>query len=231
MALAARHTQAQGPSPSIGQDMDLGTEAAPAAAEGGLRLLLFGRARRAHVRARPYCPAAWWTDPDRPAGRPVGAARRPSCTTPHNGNRPSSTSRMRPATGTKARPSVPSSAALPRRDGNALHRLRVYRNRPRDRRLGANCWLRGGPSPSRNCFLPSWAPCAPVPASPCRLQIRKTFAARRTTPWRKRESLPVSAHHISWMSTTCSARTAPLHRRPHPLQAPAGQGRVRAETD
>ena len=50
-ARAARHAQAQRTAPQVRQAMDLGAEAAPAAAQCGLRLFVPGRARRAHVRA------------------------------------------------------------------------------------------------------------------------------------------------------------------------------------
>ena len=42
MTLAARHVQAQGPAAVIRQNVDLGAEAAPAAAEGGIRLFVWG---------------------------------------------------------------------------------------------------------------------------------------------------------------------------------------------
>ena len=45
MALAARQAQTQGASPLIGQDVDLGAEAAPVAIEGGIPPL-WGGARR-----------------------------------------------------------------------------------------------------------------------------------------------------------------------------------------
>ena len=51
MVLATRHAQAQGTAPSIRQDVDLGAEAASAAAPRGIRFFLRGRARRAHGRA------------------------------------------------------------------------------------------------------------------------------------------------------------------------------------
>ena len=50
MTRAARHAQ-EGTALSIRQAVNLGAEAVPATAEGGLRLFLLGRARRAHVRA------------------------------------------------------------------------------------------------------------------------------------------------------------------------------------
>ena len=89
MALAARQAQTQGASPLIGQDVDLGAEAAPVAIEGGTRPFL-GRARRARVHARPCCPAAPRTAPVRPAGKPSGAARRLDRTCGPSGDKPSS---------------------------------------------------------------------------------------------------------------------------------------------
>ena len=92
--------------------------------------LSFGaRPPRSRTRARPYYPAARRTDPDRPVGGPAGAAKRPSCTRPHSDNRPISASRTRAATRAQARPSMPSSAALPQKDGHARLCLRVGRNR------------------------------------------------------------------------------------------------------
>ena len=73
-------------------------------------------------------PAARQTDPDRPAGGPAGAAQMPRCTRPPSDHRPSSTSRIQLAIGSKMRPSVPYSTALPRKDGNALHYPLIYRN-------------------------------------------------------------------------------------------------------
>ena len=93
--------------PAIRQDVNLSAEAAPATAQSGLRLFVLGR-------ARPCCPAARRTDPDRPAG----AARHPGRTRPPS-HRPISTSRIRAAARAQARPSVPSRAVLPRKDGNA----------------------------------------------------------------------------------------------------------------
>ena len=66
--------------------------------------------------------------PHRPAGRPAGAARRPGRTRPPGSDRPRSTSRTRTAA-RLARPSVPSSAVLPQKDGHARPYLRVGRNR------------------------------------------------------------------------------------------------------
>ncbi len=43
-------------------------------------LCLWARWPRSRARARPCCPTARRTDPDRPAGRPSGAARRPGRT-------------------------------------------------------------------------------------------------------------------------------------------------------
>ena len=50
-ARAARHAQVPGTALAIRQAVDRGAEAAPAAAPRGIRLLLLGRARRAHGRA------------------------------------------------------------------------------------------------------------------------------------------------------------------------------------
>ena len=93
VVLVPRHAQAQGTAASIRQN--LGAEAASAAARAD-PFLCFG-ARRA--RARPCCPAR--TDPDRPAGRPSDAARRPSRIRAPSGDRPNSTGRTRSATDAK----------------------------------------------------------------------------------------------------------------------------------
>ena len=50
VALAACHAQAQGPAAAIRQDVDLGAEAAPTAAAGGICPFVFECARRAHDR-------------------------------------------------------------------------------------------------------------------------------------------------------------------------------------
>ena len=79
------------------------------------RLLAFGACPpRSRARARPCCPAARRTDPAWPAG----AARRLGGTKPPNGHRPSSSFRTRAATRAQVRPSGPSRAALPRKDGH-----------------------------------------------------------------------------------------------------------------
>ena len=49
--VARRHAQVQGTAPAIRQDGDLGAAAGAAAAPRGIRLFLWGRARRAHMRA------------------------------------------------------------------------------------------------------------------------------------------------------------------------------------
>ena len=84
-AVAAHHAQAQGTAPSIRQDVDLGAEAVPAATESGIGLSVFGRARRAHVRApdravQPHGGQIWiglqvghQARPDTPV-TPVGVA-------------------------------------------------------------------------------------------------------------------------------------------------------------
>ena len=89
VALAPRHAQAQGTAASIRQDVDLGAEAAPAAARAG------SVPSRSRARARPCCPAARRIDPDRPACRPSDAARRPDRTRAPSIDRPSSTGRTR----------------------------------------------------------------------------------------------------------------------------------------
>ena len=81
MARAARH--AQGTAPSIRQPVNLGAEAA--VPEGELRLFVWRRARRAHVRA-----------PDRAVPLHAGSSRRgqhPGRTRRPNGDRPRSLSR------------------------------------------------------------------------------------------------------------------------------------------
>ena len=91
--VAARYAQTQGTAPSSRQDVDLGAETAPAAAEDRLRLLTFwARPPRACARARPCCPTARRTEPDRFACESAGAARRPGCARPPGGHRPSSPS-------------------------------------------------------------------------------------------------------------------------------------------
>lgn len=51
VARVARHAQVQETALSIRQDMDLGTEAAPVAAEGGSRLFFGARPPRSRMRA------------------------------------------------------------------------------------------------------------------------------------------------------------------------------------
>ena len=128
VALAARQAQTQGATPLIRQDVDLGAEASLAAPEGGIPSLLFGRARRARVRARPCCPAVPRTAPHRPAGKPSGAARCPARTRWPSGDRPSSISRTRRAIDAKGRPTAPSSTARPKID-NEFHCLRIGQDR------------------------------------------------------------------------------------------------------
>ena len=130
VALAAGHAQRLGTALSIRQDMARGAAVAPVATQRVIRRGLLGRARPAHVRARPCCLAARRTDPDWPAGRPSGAARHPDRTHGRSsGDRPSSTSRTRPATAAKRHPTAPSSTARSQKGASAFHHLCIYRNR------------------------------------------------------------------------------------------------------
>ena len=103
-ARAARHAQAQGSAAAIRQDVDLGCRSRPGCDPRRDPPLGLGGARRAHVRAHNGAVQPHGgTDPDRPAGRPSGAASRPGRTRGPGGDRQSSPGRTRPATGAKGR--------------------------------------------------------------------------------------------------------------------------------
>ncbi len=108
-ARAARHAQGQGPAAAIRQDVDLGCRSRPGCdPRRDPSLGLGGRPPRSRARAQRCCPTARRTDPDRPAGRPSGAASRPGRTRGPSGDRPSSPGgRTRPATGAKGRHACP----------------------------------------------------------------------------------------------------------------------------
>ena len=93
-----RHAQAQGTTPSIRQDGELGVEAAPAGPSAGSASFFGARPPRSRARSRSCCPAARRTHPAWPAGGPAGAARRLGCTKLHSGHRPISAFRTRAAT-------------------------------------------------------------------------------------------------------------------------------------
>ena len=143
--VAARYAQAQGTAPSSRQDVDPGAETAPAAAEDRLRLLTFwARPPRSCARARPCCPAARRTEPDRFACESAGAARRPGCARPPGGHRPSSPSRTWLASSARGHPSRPSCAARPQRDVHAQNRY------PEKNECGAIGYQASGSCPRGN---------------------------------------------------------------------------------